>query len=91
MDLNKKYSVDVDNIDYRIIGNKTVILNVNSAYFYTLDEVGTAIWKELVKQKTLNEIAALMMEEYDVNEDELKHDIVELVNEMDKEKLIKPQ
>ena len=91
MDLNKKYSTFDDNIDYRVIGNKTVILNINTAYFYTLDEVGTVMWKELVKKKTLAEIESLIMEEYDVSEEELRHDIVELVAEMEKEKLLKSQ
>lgn len=90
MDFSKRYVICNEKIDYRIIDDRAIILNINSAYFYTLEEAGTVIWKELIKQKTLNEIAELVMDEYEVSKEEANRDIVELISEMEKERLIKP-
>jgi hypothetical protein len=91
MQPHKVYSVYNENIDYRIVGNKAIILNINNSFFYTLDEAGSIIWEALVKQKKLDEIADMVMDEYEVDREDAKRDIVELIDELEKERLVKPQ
>ncbi len=89
MDLTQRYKIDKDNVTYRIIDNEAVILNLDNGYYYSLNSVGTQIWQAVDKQKNLSEILGLLKEEYQLAEKQLENDLMELVRDLEKEKLIK--
>lgn len=88
MDITQRYKIDKDNITYRIIDNEAVILNLDNGYYYSLNEVGTRIWQMIEKEKKLIEILSSLNEEYQVDEKILKDDLISLVKDLEKEKLI---
>jgi hypothetical protein len=48
----------------------------------TLNETGAFLWKQLVEEKTLDQLAENFMKEYDVDEATAKKDIMEFVEKL---------
>ena len=88
MDLTQKYTIDKDKVTYRVIDNEAVILNLDNGYYYSLNGVGTEIWRGIDKGKNLNEILDSFKEEYQLPERQVKNDLLELVKDLEKEKLV---
>jgi hypothetical protein len=55
---------------------------------YTLNETGKAIWKKLGQQTTLREVASSLAEEYRAEPREIEGDVVGLVEELVKRRLV---
>lgn len=69
--------------------NETVILDYERGVYYTLDEVGTFIWKMLQqKPMTVAELKAEVLAEYDVDEATCENDIYALIKALSDEKLV---
>lgn len=82
------YQIDKDNIFWRKVEGETVILNIDTSFYYTLDEVGSIIWDMLLDSKTEDEIAAKIAAEYDIDDAAAKKDIKVLLKNLEKEDLI---
>ena len=89
MDLTVNYTIDKDKATYRVIDGEAVILNLDNGYYYSLNEVGTRIWEAIDKKKSLNKILDSFKEEYQVPAEQLKNDLLGLIKDLEKEKLIK--
>ena len=70
------------------VGGETVILDLKSEGYFGLDEIGTRIWQLLQEQKNLQSVTETMLNEYDVEPDQLKTDIKDLLNELVKSGLV---
>jgi hypothetical protein len=89
MDCAKIYKIPSDRIADRIIEDEAVILNLDNGQYYTLNYVGTLIWKMIGCKKSLGEILSSLKKEYnDTCEDKLKKDVITLVSRLEKEKLV---
>lgn len=73
---------------FRVIGEETVILNIETGFYYTLNEVGTSIWQLCEKGRSIKEIARIISKEYIVDEDEARKDVLEFINDLYKEGLV---
>ncbi len=76
----------------KTIANNTVAIPVGGnlvdlQLMLTLNESGTFLWKALQSEKTLSELVALLMQEYDVDEKTAHEDVCAFV-ELLKEKQI---
>jgi len=88
MDLIQRYKINKDKVTYRIIDAEAVILNLDNGYYYSLNEVGTKIWQMIEKRKQLIEILSFLSEQYQVDKKRLRGDLIGLVKDLKKEKLI---
>lgn len=88
MGAKQRYLIPADKVTDRIIEDEAVILNLDNGQYYTLNYVGTLIWKMLGKQKTLEEISAALKAEYKVDEAHLNKDIASLISNLEHESLI---
>jgi len=70
------------------VGGETVILDLKSEGYFGLDEIGTRIWQLIQEQKNLQSVTETMLNEYDVEPDQLKTDIKNLINELVKSGLV---
>lgn len=61
---------------------ETVILNLNTGVYWGLDPVGTRIWQLLQKQTRVDAIWQAMRAEYDVAEDQLRQDLLDLLSRL---------
>ena len=69
--------------------HETVILDYERGVYYTLDEVGTFIWKMLQqKPMTVAELKSGVLAEYDIDEATCENDIYALLKALSDEKLL---
>ena len=66
----------------RIVGDETVMLDLANGTYFGLDPVGTRIWALLGEGRTLADICAVMVEEFDVSRDVIERDLQRLTEEL---------
>lgn len=58
----------LDNISWKQLGDRVVAVNTNNGDYYTFNEVASTIWAALSENKSIDEIAAQIMEDYEVSD-----------------------
>jgi len=71
------------------VGGETVLLDLQSESYFSLDEVGTRIWQLLKQDGNLQQAFDTLLEEYDVVAGQLEQDINALLNKLIDAELIK--
>jgi pyrroloquinoline quinone biosynthesis protein D len=69
------------------VGEVGTSIILHSGKMHTLNVLGTEIWK-LCEGKTLEEIVATLRDNFDVEEDDLRNDVVEFLDHLKQEGLI---
>ena len=64
------------------LGGEAAILDMKSGIYYGLDAIGAQIWNLIQEPKTVDEVAAAILEEYDVETDRCQQDIVALLQDL---------
>ncbi len=67
---------------------EVTILHLCSGMYYGLDAVGASVWELIRTPKTVSEIVAWVVREYDVDADKCRVDILSLIDRLSDEKLI---
>lgn len=75
---------------FQKLGNEAVILHLKSEEYYGLDEVGTYFWEVLTNQAQgdIEQALPILLEEFDVAEQQLRTDLLELVEELKSENIL---
>ncbi len=58
----------LENISWKKMGDRIVAVDTSNGDYYTLNEVASTIWLALTENKSEDEIAAQIMEEYEVED-----------------------
>jgi hypothetical protein len=66
----------------RLVGDETVLLDLESGMYFGLDGVGKRIWECLGEGLTMGEIAAVIVSEFEVEEAMVRSDLVEFVSDL---------
>lgn len=66
----------------REIDGEAVLVNLESALYFGLDETGTRIWAWLVEQGRLGAVLDRLLETYEVERDEAEGDLLRLAGEL---------
>ena len=72
----------------RRVGDETVILDLASGTYFGLDPVGARIWQLMTEGKTLAEVCATMLAEYEVTREGIERDVLRLAEELRAKQLI---
>ena len=73
----------------RELEGEAIILNLDSGTYFGLDSVGTRIWSLLQEYGSLRRTFELLEQEYDVEPERLKADILRLVEELRSNDLVR--
>lgn len=65
-----------------------ILLNPDSGQYYTLEGVGGRIWELCDGARTVAEIVAAIQEEYDAPPETVESDVLELLSDLEDERLI---
>ena len=84
--LQKKYRKN-ENFVYRMIQHETILVPIKDNVgdmdsLYNLNEVGAFIWGRLDGEKTLRDIEAMIIEEFDVSSEKAQEDLGEFVRQL---------
>ena len=88
MDFNQKI-IFLETVFAQEVDGEIVLLDMNSENYFGLDTVGTSIWHALKKSANLNEVLMLLLDEYEVEEEILRKDLIIFVENLKTNKLIK--
>jgi Coenzyme PQQ synthesis protein D (PqqD) len=69
-------------------GDRTVLMDLRSEQFFTLDDVGARIWKILGRSATVDEITASLVQLYDAPASEVRRDVEAFVADLSRDGLI---
>lgn len=64
------------------LGGEAVILNMKTGIYHGLNEVGAKIWDLIEQPKTVKEIHNLLVEEYEVEPEVCKNDLLSLLKNL---------
>jgi hypothetical protein len=95
MDISTVYSVKKDDCVAREIAGETVIVPIKSRVgdlnsIYTLNELGTIIWRLIDGQTSISQIVEAVCKEYEVTPDEARKDISAFLTDLESGGLIQP-
>lgn len=78
-----------DDVVVTELEGEAVLLNLNTKMYYTLNKTGLFIWKRLGEKLSFGEIEAQLQYEYEVTPDKARQSVLDLVNHLHGEKLVK--
>jgi len=73
---------------WRRMGDESVLLNVRSEDYFTLNEVGTRIWELIDGETPPTRIVRTIAEEYEAPADEIEADVASLLEELREQGLL---
>lgn len=79
--LNQRVRVP-EGILFKDVAGEAVILNLNTETYFGLDEVGTRMWQVATTEETLQHAFDILMDEYEVEPDVLRADLIRLIEEL---------
>jgi hypothetical protein len=82
------YKIDADAVCSSKIDDETLILNLDTGFYYTLDSVGGEIWERLMENQDEQRIVSAIADSYNADPGQIRKDFQELVAELEKEGLI---
>ena len=88
MDLNQKISFP-DTVFAQEVDGEMVLLDMDSENYFGLDEVGTSMWQAIQSKENLKEVLEVLLEQYEVEEEVLKKDLVTFVDKLQESGLVK--
>jgi Coenzyme PQQ synthesis protein D (PqqD) len=73
---------------FRDLQGELVLLNLKSGVYFGLDPVGTRMWQLLHEHRSLHEVLAALLDEYDVAETRCERDLVGFVRALVENELV---
>jgi hypothetical protein len=70
------------------VDDETIVLSLDTGEYYGLSGVGGRIWELLQSPTTGDEIHAVIREEYDVDPDRCKADVMDFLGRLSEEELV---
>ena len=75
---------------WRRVENETIILDLNTSVYYSLNDTAAFVWEKLGPGATVPEIAAAMSAEFAVTTEKAAKDAREIVDDLLEQKLLLP-
>ncbi len=79
------------NVQGTNMDGETVLLDLSTGRYYTLNRVGSVIWEHCIGQDTISDIQAVLCDRFDVAPERALDDLVNLVNELIQEGLLQQE
>lgn len=85
-----KYSINKDIGRWRVLNGEAVIINVETSFYYSLNETGTFIWNLLLeRERNIEEVVKEVSLHYQEKEQGVRPDVENVLNDLAKENLVK--
>jgi hypothetical protein len=88
MSQGKTYSISSD-VVFRDMSGEGVLLNLATGTYFGLDGVGTRVWHLLAEHRSVEAVIEALLLEYEVDEQELRHDVDTLLRQCEEKGLVK--
>ena len=64
------------------LAQEVVILDVKSGIYYGLNEVGARVWNLIQEARSVSEVCAILLEEYEVDPERCEHELLLLFQDL---------
>ena len=81
MDLDTQLTIPPQ-VMSRLVGDETVLLDLASGIYFGVDGVAKCIWESISEGHSLGQAAAVVMSEYEVDEEQAQADVLEFANDL---------
>ena len=88
MKLNHTIATPHPDVQYSLLDDEAVLLNLHTGFYHSLNPLGTTIWTMCDGSRSLKEILTSICSRYDVQEDTAKHDLIQLMTQLNQEGLV---
>ncbi|PKM66612.1 MAG: PqqD family protein [Firmicutes bacterium HGW-Firmicutes-2] len=78
-----------EDISTTTIDGELGMMSEEKGKYYTLDFIGTRVWELIEQSLTVDQLVVILMKEYDVDRLTCEVDLIELLEKLLKEELIK--
>ncbi|MEK7435723.1 MAG: PqqD family protein [Pseudomonadota bacterium] len=77
-----------DEVVLRDLAGEAILLDMNTNTYFGLNPVGTRVWHLLAEQQSTETIIPLLLQEFEVEERQLRTDLEKLVQQLLEKKLL---
>jgi len=77
-----------ENVTFEVVADEAILIDINTGTYFSLNEVGTEFWEMLDGGQTIEQHATVIANKYEVETSMVVDDLLELAEEMAKDKLI---
>jgi hypothetical protein len=81
MQLDAKLSIPPQ-VMSRLVGDETVLLDLESGIYFGLDGVGKRIWESIAEGHSVGQTAAVIVTEYEVDEEQAQADVIAFASDL---------
>lgn len=78
---------DTSQVIDRIVDGETLLIHLQSGEYFSLNPIGTRIWQLISNERTLDDIAHVLVQEYDVTLEQVQADVTALAADLIRERL----
>lgn len=89
--LDTTLTKDNDQIIERVVAGEALLINLANGDYYSLDSVGTKIWENIDGTRTVEDLANLVLDEYNADKEQVVADVLRLVEQLANEGLLVSQ
>ena len=87
--MSERHSVNRQNTRWRIVDGETVVINLTSTHYYSLNKTGTYVWNLLLEgDQSMDDIAGAVAARYGQPVDVVLGDLRALIDHLRREELI---
>ncbi len=87
MDLNTHLK-QREGVIHTEVNGEMVLMHVERGFYFSLNEVGAFIWKNLEQPESVEKLCSLVQQEFDVSEEQCREDVLSLVEQLGAEGLV---
>jgi hypothetical protein len=87
---DSSFKVNEPTVISETIDGETIIINLASGVYYSLKHSGAAIWAAIQQSANLGAIGAMVRSSYDVDGNDIEHEVSTLVQRLVEEDLVRP-
>jgi hypothetical protein len=91
MELNRIILRSSPDVQGMTMDGETVLLDLSSGRYYTLNRLGSVIWEHCTGHTTVHDIHTVLCDRFDVAPERALDDLVTLVNELIQEGLLQQE
>lgn len=77
-----------ENVTFEVVADEAILIDINTGTYFSLNEVGTEFWEMLDGEQTIEQHAATIAAKYEVEQNMVVDDLLELAGKMAKDNLI---
>ncbi len=77
-----------EHVTFEVVADEAILIDITTGTYFSLNEVGTEFWEMLDGEQTIEQHAAIIAAKYEVEREMVVADLLDLAEEMAKDKLI---